>query len=343
MLIHEKLLGGGLLSEEEFKELILNREKYSELFKAEAKKLTEKIFGNKIYIRGLIEITNFCKNDCYYCGIRKSNSNVERYALSDEEILLCCEEGYKAGFKTFVLQGGELKKDYVPLVKSIREKYPECAITLSLGELSYDEYKALKDAGADRYLLRHETADCEHYKKLHPESMKLENRLKCLSDLKSLGIQTGCGFMVGSPYQTAETLAKDLKFIQDFKPHMVGIGPFIPQSDTPFKDEKAGSVELTLYLLSVLRLMLPNLLLPATTALGSIKEGGREEGILHGANVVMPNISPMSAREKYQLYNNKLKTGAETKEGLLLLEKSLNRIERTIAFERGDYKEKDCD
>ena len=338
MLAYEKLLGGELLTAEEFSELILNKDKYYAIFQREAKKLTEKIFGNKIYIRGLIEITNCCRNDCYYCGIRKSNDKVERYSLTDKEILECCEEGFEAGFRTFVLQGGELKKDYVPLVKEIRKRYPDCAITLSLGELDSDDYRALKEAGADRYLLRHETADDEHYRKLHPENMKLENRMKCLEELKKTGFQTGCGFMVGSPYQTVETIAKDLKFIQDFKPHMVGVGPFIPQCDTPFKDEKAGSVELTLYLLSILRLMIPNLLLPATTALGSIKEGGREEGILHGANVVMPNISPMTAREKYQLYNNKLKTGAETKEGLKLLEESLNKIGRTISFERGDYK-----
>lgn len=338
MRAYEKLLSGKLLTEAEFSELIEKREQYSVVFQKEAKALTEKIFGNKIYIRGLIEITNCCRNDCYYCGIRKSNSCVERYTLSDDEILNCCEEGFSAGFRTFVLQGGELEKDYTALVREIKKRYPDCAVTLSLGELSFEEYKALKEAGADRYLLRHETADKEHYKKLHPEKMQFESRMRCLSDLKKLGFQTGCGFMVGSPFQTTETLAKDLKFIQDFKPHMVGIGPFIPQNDTPFGDREAGSVPLTLYLLSVLRLMFPKLLLPATTALGSIKEGGREEGILHGANVVMPNISPMSAREKYQLYNNKLKTGAETKEGLKILEESLNRIGRTISFERGDYK-----
>lgn len=340
MKANEKLLEGIKLTETEFLELIENREKFMPLFQRKAKELTEKIFGNKVYIRGLIEITNYCRNDCYYCGIRKSNTQIERYSLSDEEILLCCEDGFNAGFKTFVLQGGELEKDYTKVVTEIKKRYPECAITLSLGELSFDEYKALKNAGADRYLLRHETADKEHYGKLHPEKMHLETRMKCLKDIKNLGFQTGCGFMVGSPYQTNETLAKDLKFIQDFKPHMVGVGPFIPQSDTPFKNQKAGSVELTLYLLSILRLMLPNLLLPATTALGSIKEGGREEGILHGANVVMPNISPFDAREKYQLYDNKLKIGAETKEGLFLLEQSLNKIGRTICFERGDYKEK---
>lgn len=338
MRADEKLLQGKILSEQDFLYLIEEREKFAEAFQKEAKKITEEIFGNKIYIRGLIEVSNYCRNDCYYCGIRKSNGCVERYSLSDEQILSCCEEGYNAGFKTFVLQGGEVEKDYVPLVKEIKKRYPDCAVTLSLGELEFEQYRALKEAGADRYLLRHETADIEHYKKLHPEKMTLENRIKCLENLKDLGFQVGCGFMVGSPFQTNETLAKDLKFIQDFKPQMVGIGPFIPQNDTPFGNEKAGSVELTLYLLSILRLMIPNLLLPATTALGSIKEGGREEGILHGANVVMPNISPMSAREKYQLYNNKLKSGAETKEGLKLLEQGFNKIGCTISYERGDYK-----
>ena len=335
----KKLLGGEKLSLKEFEQIVLSQEVLKDEFQKRAKEKTEEIFSDKIYIRGLIEVTNVCKNDCFYCGIRKSNNLAERYSLTDEEILECCESGYSAGFRTFVLQGGEVDKNYVDLVKSIRKKYPDCAITLSLGEKSKEEYQSLFDAGANRYLLRHETADEVHYSKLHPECMKLSERLKCLENLKEIGFQTGCGFMVGSPFQTPQTLAKDLYFIQKFKPQMVGIGPFIPQNDTPFGKEKAGSVEQTLYLLSVLRLMNPKLLLPATTALGSIVDGGREQGILRGANVVMPNISPICAREKYKLYNNKLSSGAEAKEGLKILEENLSKIGRRIAFERGDYAE----
>ncbi len=304
----DKLISGQKLTISEFEQIIINKDEHFELFKEKAFEKTQEIFGDKMFVRGLIEISNVCKNDCLYCGIRKSNQNVTRYALSDEEILDCCTEGYEAGFKSFVLQGGENDKDYSYLVKSIKDKFPQSTITLSLGEKSKEEYKKLKDAGADRYLLRHETADLEHYKKLHPSEMSLENRMECLKNLKELGFQTGCGFMVGSPYQTPATLAKDLFFIQEFKPYMVGIGPFIPQADTPFGNEAAGSAELTLYLLSVLRLMIPDLFLPATTALESLVKGGREKGLLHGANVIIPNISPVDVREKYQLYDNKFFT-----------------------------------
>lgn len=309
----EKLLSGEKLTVSEFEEIIINKDEFFELFKEKAFEKTNEIFGDKLFVRGLIEISNVCKNDCLYCGIRKSNDNVTRYALSDADIIECCTEGYEAGFKSFVLQGGEIDKDYSPLVKAIKEKFPQSTITLSLGEKSKEEYKKLKDAGADRYLLRHETADEEHYKKLHPADMNLQNRMECLKTLKELGFQTGCGFMVGSPYQSPLTLAKDLFFIQEFKPYMVGIGPFIPQADTPFGNENAGSAELTLYLLSVLRLMLPDLFIPATTALESLSKGGRERGLLHGANVIIPNISPIDVREKYQLYDNKFftKTNAE--------------------------------
>ncbi len=304
----EKLISGQKLTTSEFEQIIINKDEFFELFKEKAFEKTNEVFGDKMFVRGLIEISNVCKNDCLYCGIRKSNQNVTRYALSDEEILDCCTEGYEAGFKSFVLQGGENDKDYSSLVKSIKEKFPESTITLSLGEKSREEYKRLKNAGADRYLLRHETADFDHYKKLHPSEMSLENRMECLKNLKELGFQTGCGFMIGSPYQTPATLAKDLYFIQEFKPYMVGIGPFIPQTDTPFGNESAGSVKLTLYLLSVLRLMIPDLFLPATTALESLSKGGREKGLLHGANVIIPNISPIDVREKYQLYDNKFFT-----------------------------------
>ena len=307
-----------------------------------AEETRKEFYGNEVFIRGLIELTNYCKNDCYYCGIRRGNKCAERYRLGKEQILNCCEAGYKAGFRTFVMQGGEdghyTDAVLTDIIYAIKDKYPDCAVTLSLGERSRESYKALYDAGADRYLLRHETATKEHYEKLHPKELSFENRMNCLYNLKEIGFQTGCGFMVGSPYQTAENLADDLKFIKDFEPHMVGIGPFIPHKDTPFKDEPAGSMEDTLKLLSIVRLMLPKVLLPATTALGTIKKGGREMGILAGGNVIMPNLSPEDVREKYMLYNNKLISGGEAAENLKLLKESMAEIGCFITANRGDSK-----
>lgn len=305
-----------------------------------AMQVKEKIYGNKIFIRGLIEISNICKNDCYYCGIRKSNKQCERYRLTKDEIMNCCKQGYELGFRTFVLQGGEdgyFSDDILcDIVSAIHKKYPDCAITLSMGERDRDSYKELFNAGASRYLLRHETASEEHYNRLHPSQMSYKNRMQCLQELKEIGFQTGCGFMIGSPYQTAEHLACDLKFVEVFHPQMCGIGPFIPHKDTQYKNEKAGSVELTCYLLSLIRLMHPNILLPATTALGSLDEKGREKGILAGANVVMPNLSPMTVREKYKLYDNKASLGAEAAEGLEELRKRMRDIGHDVVCDRGD-------
>lgn len=306
----------------------------------EAVKVRQQIYGNKVYIRGLIEISNICKNDCYYCGIRKSNPNCDRYRLTKTEILQCCKEGYELGFRTFVMQGGEdgffTDEVLCDIVSEIKNEFTDCAITLSMGERSKESYQKLYEAGADRYLLRHETADKEHYEKLHPKQMSHENRIQCLKDLKSIGYQVGCGFMVGSPYQTIESLAKDLKFIEEFQPDMCGIGPFIPHKDTVYKKEKAGSVELTCYLLSLIRLICPSVLLPATTALGTLDDNGREKGILSGANVVMPNLSPLSVRKKYELYNNKISTGQESAQGLDELKERMKDISYEIVCERGD-------
>ncbi len=303
------------------------------------------LYGNSVFIRGLIEISNICKNDCYYCGIRCSNKMADRYRLSKEDILNSCEVGYSLGFRTFVMQGGEdpyfTDEIMCDIVKSIKDKYPDCAVTLSLGERSFESYQKLFEAGADRYLLRHETADCAHYSRLHPENLTLKNRMQCLKNLRKIGFQVGCGFMVGSPYQSAEHIAKDLKFIEEFKPDMCGIGPFIPHKDTPFKDFKAGSAALTCYLLSVVRLIHPSVLLPATTALGTLNQNGREKGILAGANVVMPNLSPERTRAKYELYNNKLSTGAESANGLDALRKNLNEIGYEIIESRGDIRKED--
>lgn len=311
-----------------------------------AVRLRREVYGDAVYIRGLIEVGNVCKNDCLYCGIRAGNALCDRYRLTDEEILSCCEQGYQAGFRTFVMQGGEdgsfSDERLTALIAEIKRRYPECAVTLSLGERSVQSYRRLKEAGADRYLLRHETADRAHYQRLHPQGMSFDNRMQCLTDLKALGYQVGCGFMVGSPYQTVHHLAQDLKFIETFGPDMCGIGPFIPHKDTPFADFAAGDVELTCYLLSLIRLIRPTVLLPATTALGSLQNDGRERGILAGANVVMPNLSPIAMRKKYMLYNNKLHSGAEAAESLSELTRRMAAIGYTVVTARGDAKsEKD--
>ncbi|MBR2347283.1 MAG: [Clostridia bacterium] len=302
----------------------------------------KKHYGNSVYIRGLIEISNICKNDCLYCGIRRSNRDCERYRLTKEQILSCCDEGYALGFRTFVMQGGEdayfTDERLCDIVSAIKGKYPDCAVTLSMGERSRESYERLYAAGADRYLLRHETATAEHYEKLHPSEMRFEERMQCLRDLKDIGFQTGCGFMVGSPYQTYADIARDLKFIEEFKPQMCGIGPFIPHKATPFASFDAGTVELTCYLLSIVRLICPTVLLPATTALGSIEEGGRERGILSGANVVMPNLSPVDNRRKYELYDNKLYSNAESAQAKVELEKRIKSIGYEVVEARGDAK-----
>ncbi len=328
------------LSLDEYKKLInLRNEETASYAAKKADAVRRIIYGNDVYIRGLIEIGNVCRNDCLYCGIRHSNEKAERYILNTDRILECCSEGYELGFRTFVLQGGEGVMSVghiVTIVEQIRSQFPDCAITLSLGEYSREDYAAMRKAGADRYLLRHETADRQHYEKLHPSNMSFDNRMRCLRDLKQLGYQVGCGFMVGSPYQTADTLATDLKFIETFSPDMCGIGPFIPHKDTPFAAYPAGTVDETCYLLSLIRLIKPNILLPATTALGSIAQFGREKGILAGANVVMPNLSPKSVRSKYELYNNKLSTGDESAQSLAQLRQHMEQIGYNVVSLRGD-------
>lgn len=339
----EKLEANRILSEGEFRTLLSEiSDEDLDFLRERACHTAKKYFGNKIYIRGLIEFTNYCKNDCYYCGIRRSNKEAVRYRLSREEILNCADTGYYLGFRTFVLQGGEdpyYTDDFLEdLIKTIKAKYPDCAITLSIGEKNFDSYARLFKAGADRYLLRHETANEEHYKKLHPPSLSLQNRKQCLVNLKEIGYQVGAGFMVGSPCQTVDNIIEDLLYIKELNPHMVGIGPFIPHHQTPFSNEAAGSLRLTLLLLSIIRLMLPNVLLPATTALGTIHPEGRELGILSGANVVMPNLSPTYVRKNYELYDNKICTGDEAAECRYCLERRINRIGYRIVVDRGDYK-----
>lgn len=307
-----------------------------------ARKVADDIYGKQVFIRGLIEFTNYCKNDCIYCGIRRSNPNAQRYRLTEEEILSCCANGYELGFRTFVLQGGEdpyfTDERICNIVAKIKQDYPDCAVTLSIGEKDKASYQAFYDAGADRYLLRHETADEAHYQSLHPAEMSFQHRIQCLYDLKEIGYQVGCGFMVGSPGQTVDTLYEDLMFIKKLQPHMVGIGPFIPQKDTPFGQEPAGTMEQTLQLLSIIRLIHPHVLLPSTTALGTIHPLGREKGIQAGANVVMPNLSPVAVREKYKLYDNKICTGDEAAECRHCMARRMESVGYQVVVSRGDFK-----
>ena len=306
-----------------------------------AEEVRQSYYGKDVYVRGLIEFTNYCRNNCYYCGIRAENKNADRYRLSAEEILECVEEGYTLGFRTFVLQGGEdfsySTEDIGSLIAEIKKRHNDCAVTLSLGERERDVYQYWYDCGADRYLLRHETASKEHYEKLHPQNLSFGHRIKCLYNLKEIGYQTGAGFMVGSPFQTAEHLAADLLFLKELQPHMAGIGPFIAQKDSPFAGYVDGTLEQTLLMLSLVRLTLPRVLLPSTTALGTIHPQGRELGILAGANVVMPNLSPVSVREKYQLYDNKICTGEESAQCRQCLDKRMESIGYHIVTARGDF------
>ena len=338
----DKLHQKHTLTAEEYRSLLLCEDTTTNVYlQKKAQQTTIDRFGNAVFIRGLIEISNRCRNNCLYCGIRKGNTMVSRYALSRETILSCCREGHALGFRTFVLQGGEdvsQTDDWVTeTVSAVRKEFPDCAITLSLGEKSKEAYQRFFEAGANRYLLRHETFNETHYQELHPSEMSRNHRLRCLEWLKEFGYQTGTGIMVGSPGQTIDHLVEDLLFIERFHPEMIGIGPFIPHAETPFANKAAGSIKLTLKLVSILRLMHPSALIPATTALASLSSDGRERGILAGANVVMPNLSPSSVREKYSLYNQKAAFGSEAAEGLKLLEEQLNKIGYTISNERGDY------
>ncbi len=330
------------LSDEEFAALLETASDNDEAYLAQcARQVREKYYGKDVYIRGLIEFTNHCRNNCYYCGIRRDNKSAMRYRLSAEQILSCCDSGYQLGFRTFVLQGGEdayfTDERLCGLIRDIKGRHSDCAVTLSIGEREKSSFIKLFEAGADRYLLRHETADKSHYEQLHPGEMSHSHRLQCLRDLKSIGYQVGCGMMVGSPGQRTEHIIKDLRMLQEFQPEMVGIGPFIPQHDTPFGQEKAGTAAMTLRLLSIIRLLLPNVLLPATTALGTIDPKGREKGLMAGANVLMPNLSPTDVRRKYALYDNKICTGEEAAECVRCLAARVETTGYRIVISRGDH------
>ncbi|MGX8727977.1 MAG: [FeFe] hydrogenase H-cluster radical SAM maturase HydE [Lachnospiraceae bacterium] len=338
----EKLERERNLSEEEFLAVLSCEDPgFDACLSAKARAVREQVYGKDVYLRGLVEFTNICKNNCKYCGIRGGNRAAERYRLSEEDILSCADSGYALGFRTIVLQGGEdpyfTDERMVSIVKKLRERHPDCAITLSIGERSKESYQKLFDAGANRYLLRHETADRDHYEMLHPKEMSFENRMRCLRDLREIGYQVGCGMMVGSPGQTLGHLVKDLRFLQMFQPEMVGIGPFIPHHATEYADEPAGSVALTLRLLSVIRLLLPDVLLPATTALGTLDPLGREKGLLAGANVIMPNLSPTNVRGKYLLYDNKICTGDEAAECIRCMTLRISKVGYRVVQARGDH------
>ena len=337
----DKLFETGDLSDDELK-ILIESDKFNEPLAEAADIRRRENYGDKVYIRGLIEFTNYCRNNCYYCGIRRDNKKAERYRLTKDEILLCCDEGYRLGFRTFVMQGGEdpyyTDEMICDIVSKIKSRYPDCAVTLSIGEKPRESYQAFFDAGADRYLLRHETADPEHYGKLHPEAMSLENRKRCLFDLKEIGYQVGSGFMVGSPYQTTENLISDLRFLQKLQPDMIGIGPYITHADTPFAEFKSGNVMLTLRLVSILRLMFPYALIPSTTALGTVHPQGRELGLKAGANVVMPNLSPVSVRKLYSLYENKICTGEEAAQCRGCLERRVESAGYKIVTDIGNVR-----
>ena len=337
----EKLYNTGDLSDSELKALIeTDDSSAAELLRRYADETRQKSYGKKVFLRGLIEVSSYCRNDCLYCGIRRSNKEADRYRLSREEIMSCCENGYGLGFRTFVMQGGEdsfFTDDFMcSVISEIKEKYPDCAVTLSLGERSYDSYKRMKEAGADRYLLRHEAASEELYSKLHPAEMSLAHRKECLFQLRELGYQVGAGFMVGAPYQTTDHIIADLRFLQELRPQMIGIGPFVPHHNTPFAEESGGTLALTLRLLGILRLMFPKVLLPATTALGTIAPNGRELGLKTGCNVVMPNLSPVKVRKKYDLYDNKICTGEEAAECRGCLQRRIESAGYEVSAERGD-------
>lgn len=329
------------LSDEQFRAL-LETDAYDAELKAAAHAVRLEHYGTDVYLRGLIEFTNYCKNNCLYCGIRRGNQKIRRYRLSEDEILGCCAEGYALGYRTFVLQGGEdpyfTDERICSIVSAIHSRYPDCAITLSIGERSHESYHAYFEAGAERYLLRHETADPVHYAKLHPSDMSCEHRQQCLFDLKRIGYQVGAGLMVGSPFQTTDCLIADLRFLQKLQPDMIGIGPFLSHKDTPFRDEPSGDLKLTLRLLGILRLMFPDVLLPATTALGTLHPLGREMGLQTGGNVVMPNLSPTAVREQYMLYDNKICTGEESAQCKGCLERRVESIGLHIVSSRGDAK-----
>ncbi len=340
--IFKRIDEGRGLDRKELRYLLENREDLEEAVFEKARAVADRHFHKKIYVRGLIEFTNYCHNNCYYCGIRRGNDEVDRYRLTTEEMEAAVAVGAQAGFQTFVLQGGEdayfTDERLADWLRRIKRIQPGCAITLSVGERSRQSYARLKEAGADRFLLRHETYDPEHYKKLHPKEMDRERRLACLYELKALGYQVGSGFMVGSPYQSTENLVEDFMFLQKLQPAMIGIGPYVRHHATPFRDFENGSVELTAMCIAILRLLFPTANIPSTTAMQTLAADGRNRGILAGANVFMPNLSPPRVRESYALYDNKAAFALEAAENLRDLKAQIAELGYEIVMSRGDFK-----
>ena len=342
MTLAQRLVCERTLTTEQFRALIeLCDDLTLDYLRQEAVRTARGRFGFGIFVRGLIEISSFCRNNCYYCGLRRNNPSAERYRLTHEQIMECCEQGYNAGFRTFVMQGGEdgqLTDEWLEnIITDIRHTYPDTAITLSLGERSRESYERLFAAGANRYLLRHEAADKELYNSLHPTEMSYENRITCIENLKAIGYQTGMGMMIGVKGQSIDSLVQDLQLLERLQPQMIGIGPFIPHHDTPLGENPAGDLRLTLLMLAIVRIMFPDALIPSTTALATLSSEGRKMGILSGANVVMPNLTPLSERRKYAIYENKASSGSEAVEGLQALERELNEIGYHIDYSRGDF------
>lgn len=340
MSLAERLYREKTLPFEELKALVETEDEDVILYlRSRAEEIRDESYGRNVFLRALIEFTNWCKCDCLYCGIRCSNRHAERYRLSPDVILSAVEEGYRLGFRTVVLQGGEdpyfTDERLIPIVREIRSSF-DVRITLSVGERSYESYERLYDAGASRYLLRHESITASHFARLHPPRQTLDGRIKALKDLKDIGYQVGCGFMVGSPFQTSDDITRDLLFIKEFTPHMVGIGPFIAQQDTPFASYPNGSASLTLKLLSIIRIMNPFLLLPATTALATVRGKGEIEGLGYGANVIMPNITPKEERRKYRIYDDKAYGGLEAAENVERLKWEVGRLGYSIPVDYGD-------
>ncbi len=342
-MIHwiDRLFEQGSLPREGYRDLLACSDPLvQDYLHSKAQEVAQRTFGNRVYLRGLIEVTSYCRNNCYYCGLRASNRDAERYRLTEEQILECCREGYSLGLRTFVLQGGEdptMDSDFIEsVVRKIADEFPACAITLSLGERSREEYARFFAAGASRYLLRHETFNAAHYGQLHPAAMSQSNRFEALKALNDVGYQVGTGVMVGSPYQTLDHLVEDILFIEEFKPHMIGIGPFISHHQTPFATQPNGDVDLTLRLLSIFRLINPLALIPSTTALATLDSKGHQRGIRAGANVIMPNLSPAAVRAKYAIYDNKVAFGSEAAQGISNLGQQLSAVGYEVSFERGD-------
>lgn len=335
----------GTLRDEDIRYILEHEEEVREDLFRKSREITERHFHKKIYVRGLIEFSNYCKNNCYYCGIRGGNDEVVRYRLSKEAMEQAVKAGAAMGFKTFVLQGGEdpgfPDEEITEWLHAIKKIDPEAAVTLSVGERPKEVYAQWKAAGADRFLLRHESYDPEHYKKLHPSNMKRESRIQCLKDLKDLGFQVGSGFMVGSPYQTVENLVEDFRFLKELQPAMVGIGPYVSHHATPFKDFPSGSVERTAICIAILRLLFPKANLPSTTAMQTLAKDGRNRGILAGANVFMPNLSPPSVRDQYALYDDKAAFQLEAAENLEELKRQIAELGYEIVMSRGDYLDKE--